>query len=214
MFISLCYCGLEVRSLKNSTLLCISSLFTRSDTKQVQPLWVYVKQAAALWRSSEETLHMSHRVRLPLCLVFIPRGLLYFVWSLIYFTYVSASELIRPFVQTPAAQCWFYMDIGGEFLLAWAIKDIARLDIISISKLPQRIYKRKPNVNKLDIWEETFDSNFHILFSKVAWQWKPGICLDLPTLGLVTFGPEVFISELTQSPQLLKVTAEILNAKK
>lgn len=51
---------------------------------------------------------------------------------------------------------------GGELLPIWVIKGIARPDIIAVSKFPPKEYKRKPNVNKADMWKEIFNSNFHI----------------------------------------------------
>lgn len=56
--------------------------------------------------------------------------------------------------KTPTSQRWFNMDIGGKFLLASAIKDVSRLDIISITKASPKENKRKQNVNKPDIWED------------------------------------------------------------
>lgn len=51
---------------------------------------------------------------------------------------------------------------GRELLPIWVIKGIARPDIIAVSKFPPKEYKRKPNVNKADMWKEIFNSNFHI----------------------------------------------------
>lgn len=60
---------------------------------------------------------------------------------------------------------------------------------------------------KGDIW-------FKLSHPLFTWKWKPGVCLDLPPVGLGTFIPQVLIGELAECPQLLKVTVEIKNAKK
>lgn len=104
---------------------------------------------------------MCHAERTSLCGMFssLKRYFTLFEVSFILPTY-GASELIRPFVQTPmlcVAQTWV-----GELLPVWVIKGIARPDSIAVSKFPSKEYKRKPNINKADIWKGIFNSNFHI----------------------------------------------------
>lgn len=88
-------------------------------------------------------LQMKHCIcHIGYVLPFAPWQAPYFVWSLIYFTCVSASELIRFRFQTPPESCCFrHLEASSSF--PNLIKDVARLDIITISKGIQEETKHK-----------------------------------------------------------------------
>lgn len=100
---------------------------------------VYIKQATALWRSSRMKHCVCHRECVSLCALFssLKDYFTLFEVSFILPTY-QLQNWLGLLYKHPQHSVGFTWTFGGKLLLASTIKDVARLDIITISKLPQR----------------------------------------------------------------------------
>lgn len=101
--------------------------------------WAYVKQAAAHCRSSQMKHCMCHTECVSLCGLF---SSLEHYFSLFEVSFILPTYPLQNWLGLSRKHPWcsvgFTWTLEASSFLAWAAKDIARLDIITISKLPQR----------------------------------------------------------------------------